>query len=77
MAERISCAQAGRYGYSWLSVTELADFNYEQTFTNQRREPPEDVTYREFLGDRYFVHLAVLNALSADNDVRVLFCFQG
>ncbi|MCW7763394.1 hypothetical protein [Photorhabdus luminescens] len=75
VAERISRSEPDCYGYSWLSAAELTTFDYNQTFTNQRTEPPETVTYREFLGERYFLHLDALKKLSAHDEVRVLFCF--
>ncbi|EKN4700044.1 hypothetical protein AAIP73_002741 [Yersinia ruckeri] len=77
VSERISRSDADSYGYSWLSASELTEFDYDQTFTNQRTKPPETVTYRDFLGERYFLHLDTLKALSVNDEVRVLFCFQG
>jgi hypothetical protein len=77
VAELLSVANADCYAYSWLNATELTAFDYEQTFTNQRPDTPETVTYREFLGERYFLHLDALKALSAHDEVRVLFCFEG
>lgn len=75
VAERIAQADDEQYGYSWLSAAELTTFDYDQTFINQRRAPPEIVTYRAFLGEHYFLHLDALIALSAEYDVRILFCF--
>lgn len=40
IAERVRRAEADRYGYSWLSIAELAEFNYEQVFINHRCIPP-------------------------------------
>ncbi|AUM33920.1 hypothetical protein G5W58_003874 [Salmonella enterica subsp. enterica] len=77
IAERVRRAEADRYGYSWLSIAELAEFNYEQVFINHRCIPPALITYRELLGDLYFVHLAILEKLNTRQDVRVLFSFQG
>ncbi|EIT8868937.1 hypothetical protein AB6R89_004725 [Salmonella enterica] len=76
VAEQLERAEADRYGYSWLSVTELAEYNYEQVFVNHRCDPPVNMTYRELLGALYFVHLDTLKKLNARQDVRVLFCFQ-
>ncbi|WP_370612397.1 hypothetical protein [Citrobacter meridianamericanus] len=76
IAERVRLAEADRYGYSWLSIAELAEFDYEQVFVNHRCDPPVNMTYQELLGDLYFVHLDTLKKLNARQDVRVLFCFQ-
>jgi hypothetical protein len=75
VAERIACSEPDTYGYSWLNAAELMAFDYDQTFTDQRTDTPKTVTYREFLGKRYFLHLDALKALSAHDEVRVLFCF--
>lgn len=75
--ERISRSGADWYGYSWLRASELTEFDYDQIFTDQRQKPPKIVTYHEFLGELYFLHLDVLKALSAHDEVRVLFCFEG
>lgn len=75
VAERIARSEPDTYGYSWLSAAELTAFDYDQTFTDQRPDTPRTVTYREFLGERYFLHLDVLKALNAHDEVRVLFCF--
>lgn len=76
VTERISRSEPDCYGFSWLSAAELISFDYSQTFINRRPEPPEIVTYREFLGAHYFLHLDVLKKLSVHNDVRLLFCFN-
>ncbi|EJH6882155.1 hypothetical protein NDH01_004436 [Salmonella enterica] len=76
VAERIARSEADCYGYSWLSAAELTTFDYDQTFTDQRPDTPQTVTYREFLGQRYFLHLDALKALSEQAEVRVLFCFN-
>ncbi|HCU2336393.1 TPA: hypothetical protein OUJ99_004738 [Klebsiella aerogenes] len=75
VAERIARSEADCYGYSWLSAAELTTFDYDQTFTDQRPDTPQTVTYREFLGKRYFLHLDALKTLGEQAEVRVLFCF--
>lgn len=75
MVELISLAGSDTYGHSWLCAEELTAFDYDQKFLDQRPAIPELVTYREFLGDRYFLHLDALKALSEHDDVRLLFCF--
>lgn len=77
VAERIALAEPDTYAYSWLSAAELLAFDYDQKFTDQRTTPPQETTYREFLGKRYFLHLEALRAVSAHDEVRVLFCFIG
>ncbi|WP_157032671.1 hypothetical protein [Erwinia typographi] len=75
VGERIALSRSDTYGYSWLSATELTAFDYDQTFTDQNPETPQTISYREFLGKRYFLHLDALKALSVHDEVRVLFCF--
>ncbi|WP_159185343.1 hypothetical protein [Klebsiella pneumoniae] len=75
VGERIALARPDTYGYSWLSAAELTAFDYDQTFTDQRPDTPRTVTYREYLGERYFLHLDTLKSVSAQDEVRVLFCF--
>lgn len=77
VAERIALAEPDTYAYSWLSAAELLAFDYDRKFTDQRTTPPQETTYREFLGKRYFLHLEALRAVSAHDEVRVLFCFIG
>ncbi|EHW7683293.1 hypothetical protein ACWREX_004433 [Salmonella enterica] len=77
VAERVALAEPDTYGYSWLSAAELLAFDYDQTFTDQHPETPQTITYREFLGERYFLHLDALKKLNMQGDVRVLFCFVG
>lgn len=76
VADLIDFYEPDAYGYSWLSAAELLSFDYDQTFTDQRTTPPQETTYREFLGQRYFLHLEALRAVSAHDEVRVLFCFN-
>lgn len=75
VAERIARSEADYGGYSWLNAAELTNFDYDQTFVDQRPTPPEIVTYREFLGELYFEHLEVLKTLSKHDEVRILFYF--
>jgi len=77
VAERIARSEASCYGYSWLSAAELTAFDYDQRFIDQRTTPPQETTYRAFLGERYFQHLDALKALSAKDEVRILFRFVG
>jgi hypothetical protein len=69
------------HSHSWLSVPELADFDYGQTFENRRdggrtAERGEMTTYREFLGTAYFRDLATLSAMNAVRPTRVVFWFD-
>lgn len=75
VGERIAFFEPESYGYSWLSAAELIAFDYDQTFIDQRPDTPQMTTYRDFLGERYFLHLDALKVLSAHNEVRILFCF--
>ncbi|MFB4362995.1 hypothetical protein RAC65_20325 [Pantoea sp. BS_8] len=77
VAERIARSEASCYDYSWLSAVELTTFNYDQRFIDQRTTPPHETTYHAFLGERYFQHLDALKALSAKDEVRILFRFVG
>ena len=55
---------------SWLSMRELLDFDYDQTFTNCR--PPDDgqvMTVREHLGDAFFDDLQQMQALGVERIV--------
>ncbi|MCU7369268.1 hypothetical protein N5E15_22080 [Pantoea stewartii] len=60
-----------------LFLAELTAFNYDQRFIDQRTTPPHETTYHAFLGERYFQHLDALKALSAKDEVRILFRFVG
>ncbi len=77
VADRVHEGSGDNYGYSWLSLAELIGFDYDQTFTDQREEPPEVTTYRVFLGEGYFAHIEALKRLGSPDDVRILFCFNG
>lgn len=64
------------YGKSWLTLAELQAFDYDETFTDQREDPPKVTTVRDFLGDWYFERLALLDKLGDPEDVRIVFWFD-
>lgn len=57
-------------GQSWFTAEELLNYDYEQTFMDLRRDPPELTTVRDFLGWGYFEAIDRLAAL-ADNPAHV------
>lgn len=73
---------------SFLTVKELLDFDYDEVFWNRRvmknnngaslAEEGEGshVTYRENLGESFFIHLNELKELGNPEDVRVVFWFD-
>jgi hypothetical protein len=69
----------GERSFSWLAVSELTGFDYEQTFEDRRDNgttlPPgagTRVSYREFLGEHFFQDLERLKAAGAE---RIVFGF--
>jgi hypothetical protein len=64
------------HSFSYLRLSDLLAFDYDKKFVNVRSDPPEVVTYREFLGDLFFTNLKELQTLGAVNDVRVIFWFD-
>jgi len=66
------------HSHSWLSVSELADFDYAQTFEDRRvtRGGGKRVTYREFLGEEFFRDLATLTTMNTARPTRVVFWFD-
>ncbi len=70
----------GEHSFSWLSVDELANFDYDQLIEDRRSEsggtcePGEGkrMTYRVFLGDAYFKELDRLKDVGAE---RIVFGF--
>lgn len=78
----------GEHSHSWLLVSELAEFDYNQTFENRRTMRNGDgradtgpgngeiTTYREFLGKNFFRDLGILKSLNPDhNKIRIVFGF--
>ncbi|MFI7675072.1 hypothetical protein [Actinophytocola sp. NPDC049390] len=69
------------HSHSWLSVAELAGFDYAQTFED-RREGGMTVargvrtTYRAFLGAEFFRTLAALSSMNAVRPTRLVFWFD-
>jgi hypothetical protein len=78
---------------SWLTVKELADFNYNAEMEDRRctvQTGPnswsgsatckpgegEKMTYREFLGERFFKDLEILKAIGNPEDTRIVFWFD-
>ena len=59
---------------TWVSLAELLQFDYEKSLTDQR-DNSRLTTYREFLGEMFFVALEVLQSLGKPNDVRLVLCF--
>ena len=59
---------------TWVSLAELLQFDYEKSFTDQR-DKNRLTTYREFLGDIFFVALEELRSLGKPGDVRLVLCF--
>ena len=76
VAERVEQTQGDRFGFSWLSAEELLAFDYDQEFSDRREQSPEVSTYRDFLGEPFFRHLAALAEIGPKEDVRILFCFD-
>ena len=78
----------GDHSFSWLSLKELLDFDYSQTFENRRTfrdgsgaadaGPGNGVvmTFREFLGLLFFRDLAIMTCLGKPEEIRVVFGFD-
>jgi hypothetical protein len=71
-----SYSEFGEHSFSWLSVKELNDFNYDQEFEDLRNSSKQlevgfgiQTTLREFLGIRFFRDLEELNILGATHVV--------
>lgn len=64
------------YAHSWsyLTLKELLDFDYDKTFWDKREE--EITSYREKLGREFFKQLEELKQLGEPEDVRVVFWFD-
>lgn len=60
------------HGFSWVALSELLAFDYDQMW--QSPQGPE--TVREALGDLFFVHLDLLKAYGAPQDVRIVYYFN-
>lgn len=69
-----SMGENERYGFSWVGLSELAEFDYGQGISSLKGEAS---TYREELGVRYFANLDVLKAKADQGEIRLLFCFEG
>lgn len=81
-----------RYGdahsASWLTVKELADYDYHQVFWDRRimknnngaskaeEGEGEYLSMRQFLGDNFFANLEALKLLGNPEEVRVVFWFD-
>ena len=73
------------HSHSWLSVDELASFDYDQIMEDRRvmrnnnggctceHGNGKSMTYREFLGDSFFEDIQALKAHGAD---RIIFWFD-
>jgi hypothetical protein len=64
------------HNHSWLTLADLAGFDYDQTFVDRWRDPPAEIRIRDFLGDWYFKRLALLSTLGNPDDVRIVFWFD-
>lgn len=64
--------------HSYLTTRELLEFNYEKTFIDQwegSNTYNKKITYREHLGEMFFIHLDELKQLGDPDDVRIVFYF--
>ena len=79
----------GEHSFSWLSLSELLAFNYDQTFEDRRctrdgsgaadagEGNGEITTFRKFLGRDFFRDLAIMQSLTDDpTTVRIVFGFD-
>ena len=79
---------ADGWGFSWLLLSELLDFDYDQEFEDRRVTIKGDggctaepgggrmTTYREFLTKAFFEDLEAMAWLGAPHNVRVVFWFN-
>lgn len=86
--EREDFADMGYHSISWLTLSELQAYDYEQTFWDRRitrgnngaclaaEGEGRHLTLREFLGDGYFSRLDLLASMGKPDDVRVVFWFD-
>lgn len=71
-----------RHTHSYLTLRQLAEYDYDQTFLDQRiqsrnsDDQPETVVLRDFLGKEFFDQIEVMKTLGDLDDVRVIFCFD-
>lgn len=56
---------------SFVTLRELVEFDYDRPMSKI-----SSATYREVLGDRFFLHLKSVQRLGAPDDVRVVFFFN-
>jgi len=78
--------ERGRHSFSWIAASELLSFNYDASFEDRRDMNGNSdtlaegegviVTYREFLGARYFDDLEAIRRLGDPTNVRLVFCFD-
>jgi len=78
--------ERARHSFSWVAANELLSFNYDASFEDRRDMDgnsdtlPEGqgviVTYREFLGSRFFDDLEAIRRLGEPTNVRLVFCFD-
>ncbi len=67
------------HSFSYLKLSELLEFDYNKTFTNKRSGSDDYgriMTYRDFLGKNFFIHLKELEKIGPPKDVRVVFWFD-
>lgn len=70
---------------SFLTLKELTEFNYENTLIDKRNPTEtslghwtegEEITYRNFLGEEFFIDLKALQQLGEPEAVRIVFWFN-
>ena len=62
---------------TWVLLSELLDFDYEQTFESLRSNGENQViTFREHLGEFYFKELECLKKVGQPELVRIVFAFS-
>lgn len=66
-------ADSERYGFSWVGLSELVEFDYDQVVTLKQGAPS---TYRKELSRRFFENLEALKARVEHGEIRLLFCFD-
>lgn len=66
----------GFHSATWLTLAELLAYDYDQTFIDQREDPPAETTVREFLDEAFFIHLDDLRKIGEPEHVRVVMYFD-
>lgn len=69
----------GDHSFSWLSLSELLDFDYDRPFEDRRITTVGGgsmTTFREFLGQSFFNELEILKTYGSPEDIRIVFGFD-